>query len=145
VPLRSGQRIEDVDVLRVGLSDFLRCAVRTVAGTSLTYAEWWHPGHHNERTAMPFKTTAARNRARKRIIERVKAGEPCVFCRQPIPLDAKYPHPLALVADHRIPTSRGGTDHYGDGDLIRPAHNKCNRTRSNHADGSVGRNSGVLG
>jgi len=94
---------------------------------------------------VPFASKAIRDRARKQLAQRVEAGEPCCFCSRPIDLSRRYPDPYSLVADHRIPTSRGGSDHYGDDQQIRPAHNKCNRSRSNHPDGSVGRNSGVLG
>lgn len=91
---------------------------------------------------MPFATKAIRDRNRKRIAKRVKAGEPCCFCKQPIDLDLPYPDPWSFTVDHSTPTSRGGTDHY---DLLRPAHNRCNRARSNHPDGTVGLNSGALG
>lgn len=91
---------------------------------------------------MPFASKAIRDRARKRIAERVRAGEPCCFCHRPIDLTIRYPHPEAFTVDHRNPTSRGGGDDYH---LLRPAHNRCNRARSDHPDGSVGRNSGALG
>ena len=90
---------------------------------------------------MPFRSTAARVRARARIAQRVAAGEPCTFCHRPIDLTLRYPHPLAFVVDHARPTSLGGTDDYA---ALRPAHNRCNRARSNHPDGTVGRNSGAL-
>jgi 5-methylcytosine-specific restriction endonuclease McrA len=91
---------------------------------------------------MPFPTKAIRDRARRRIGRQVKAGEPCCFCHQPIDLSVRYPAPDAFVVDHSVPTSHGGRDDY---DLLRPAHNRCNRQRSNQPDGSVGRNSGALG
>lgn len=91
---------------------------------------------------MPFASKAIRERARKRIAQQVAAGEPCCFCARPINLAIRYPHPEAFVVDHAVPTSRGGSDDY---ELLRPAHNKCNRARSNHPDGTVGRNSGALG
>ena len=90
---------------------------------------------------MPFATKAIRDRARKRVAQLVRAGEPCVFCRMPIDLSVPYPDPESFTVDHAIPTSLGGRDDY---DLLRPAHNKCNRQRSNSPDGSVGRNSGAL-
>jgi len=65
-----------------------------------------------------------------------------VYCGGSIDLSLRYPHPFSFVVDHRIPTSRGGSDH---SEQWRPAHAKCNRARSNHGDGSVGRNSGALG
>lgn len=91
---------------------------------------------------MPFASKAIRDRARKRIAQRVQAGEPCCFCQRPIDLSLKYPHQDAFTVDHAQPTSMGGSDDY---EHLRPAHNRCNRARSNQPDGSVGRNSGVLG
>ena len=92
---------------------------------------------------MPSPTKAIRDRARKRVAQRVRAGEGCCFCGQPIDLAIRYPEPLSFTVDHEIPTSHGGRD---DIDLLRPAHNHCNRARSNGPDGSsVGRNSGALG
>jgi len=91
---------------------------------------------------MPFQTKAIRDRARRRIAARVKAGAPCAFCGQPINLTLGYPHPQSFVVDHRTPTSLGGSDRY---DQLRPAHNACNRQRSNLPDGTVRRNSGALG
>lgn len=92
---------------------------------------------------MPFSTKSKRDRARKRIAVRVKAGEGCCFCGQPIDLSLPYPDPQAFVVDHQIPTSRGGLD--SDYELLRPAHHQCNMQRGNTSDGSIGRNSGVLG
>jgi len=90
---------------------------------------------------MPFATKAIRDKARKRVGQRVKAGEPCWFCKTPIDLTIPYPAPMSFTVDHATPTSLGGSDDY---DLLRPAHNRCNRQRSNSPDGSVGRNSGAL-
>lgn len=90
---------------------------------------------------MPFQTTAIRDRARKRIAQRVRAGEACCFCRQPIDLTLRYPDPKSFVVDHSVPTSHGGRDDY---ELLRPSHADCNRSRSNLPDGSVGTNSGAL-
>ncbi|OBF52535.1 HNH endonuclease [Mycolicibacterium monacense] len=92
---------------------------------------------------MPFATKAIRDRARRRVAQRVKAGEPCCFCNMPISLDLTYPHPEAFVVDHRTPTSHGGLD-FGD-EQLRPAHARCNRARSNGPDGTLGHNSGALG
>lgn len=90
---------------------------------------------------MPFKTKAARDQARARIAAHVRAGEPCCFCGEPIDLTLKYPDPWAFTVDHKMPTSLGGTDHH---DGLRPAHNTCNRTRSNLPTGTVNTNSGAL-
>lgn len=92
---------------------------------------------------MPFTSKAVRDSARARIAQRVAAGEPCALCNQPIDLTIPYPDPWSFVVDHAIPTSRGGTD--TEFDLLRPAHNRCNRKRSNLPDGTVGVNSGALG
>ena len=94
---------------------------------------------------MPFATKAIRDRARRQVAQRVEAGEPCCFCGRSIDVTLKYPHPFSLVCDHRVPTSRGGSDHYSDDQQIRPAHARCNRARSNAPDGTIARNSGVLG
>ena len=91
---------------------------------------------------MPFATKAIRDRARRHVAQRVKAGEPCCFCGLPIDLSLKYPHARAFVVDHTTPTSLGGTDHITN---TRPAHAACNRTRSNTPNGTIGRNSGALG
>jgi len=91
---------------------------------------------------MPFASKAIRDRARKRVGRLVKAGEPCCFCKAPIDLTIPYPDPMSFTVDHSVPTSLGGSDDY---DLLRPAHNHCNRQRSNGPDGTVGRNSGALG
>lgn len=91
---------------------------------------------------MPFATKAIRDKARKRIAQQVKAGQPCVFCKQPIDLTIPYPHRMAFTVDHATPTSHGGNDHY---DQLRPAHNHCNRKRSNQPDGTIATNSGILG
>ena len=89
---------------------------------------------------MPFATKAIRQRARARIAREVRAGAPCGLCGKPIDLNLPWPDPMSFVVDHVVPSSLGGSD-----DLLRPAHNQCNRVRSNQPDGSVGRNSGVLG
>ena len=91
---------------------------------------------------MPFATSAIRERARRRIAQRVKAGEPCALCGEPIDLTVKWPDPMAFEVDHVVPTSHGGTDAY---ELLQPSHRICNRARSNLPPGSVGRNSGALG
>ena len=91
---------------------------------------------------MPFQTTAIRKRGRRRIAARVRAGEGCHLCHQPIDLSVPWPDPMSFVVDHLIPTSRGGADDY---ELLMPAHNTCNRTRSDSPLGTVGRNSGALG
>ena len=90
---------------------------------------------------MPFATKAIRDKARKRVGQRVKAGEPCWFCKEPIDLTIPYPAPMSFTVDHATPTSLGGSDDYS---RLRPAHNHCNRQRSNLPDGTVGRNSGAL-
>ena len=91
---------------------------------------------------MPFATSTIRGRARKRIAARVRAGEPCHLCGEPIDLSLKYPHPMSFVVDHVVPTSLGGSDQF---DQLMPAHNAHNNARSNLPPGTVGRNSGALG
>jgi 5-methylcytosine-specific restriction endonuclease McrA len=92
---------------------------------------------------MPFSSKAIRERARRRVAQRVRNGEPCCFCQRPIDLAVKYPHGDSFVVDHRVPTSLGGSDHDHD-DQLRPSHNRCNVLRGNTPDGTVGRNSGAL-
>jgi 5-methylcytosine-specific restriction endonuclease McrA len=91
---------------------------------------------------MPFETKAKRERARRRIAVRVRAGEGCCFCSGPIDLKLAYPHPMSFTVDHATPTSRGGGDDYAG---LRPAHNYCNRQRSDQPDGTLRQNSGILG
>lgn len=90
---------------------------------------------------MPFATKAIRDRARKRVAARVRAGEPCWLCGEAIDLSLKYPHDMSFTVDHVVPSSLGGSDDY---EQLRPAHNAHNRTRGNQPPGSVGRNSGAL-
>ena len=91
---------------------------------------------------MPFASKATREHARARIAVRVRAGEPCCLCGRPIDLSLKYPHPESFTVEHTVPTSRGGSDDYA---ALAPAHNACNRARSNGPNGTVRTNSGVLG
>lgn len=91
---------------------------------------------------MPFASKAIRDQARKRIAQRVRAGEPCALCGQPIDLSLRYPAPMSFVVDHILPTAHGGSDHY---DQLQPAHARCNRQRSDVPAANVGINSGVLG
>lgn len=92
---------------------------------------------------MPFATKAIRDRARKRIAVRVRAGEPCALCGQPIDLTIAWPDPWSYTVDHVIPSSHGGDDH-GD-DQLHPAHKQCNERRGNQPPGTIGTNSGALG
>ncbi len=91
---------------------------------------------------MPFKTKAIRDRQRRRIAQQVRAGEPCYHCRLPIDLSIRYPDPQSYTVHHLIPSSRGGGD---DLHLLAPSHAVCNKRAGDRPDGSVGRNSGVLG
>ena len=49
---------------------------------------------------MPFATSTIRERARRRVAVRVRAGEPCALCREPIDLSLRYPDPLSFTVDH---------------------------------------------
>lgn len=91
---------------------------------------------------MPFATKAIRDRQRKRIAARVRAGEPCCLCGRPIDLALPFPDPWSFTVEHVIPTSHGGADH-GENQLA-PCHLTCNRRRGNGPSGTVGTNSGVL-
>lgn len=55
-------------------------------------------------------------------------NEPCAICRQPIDYGLRWPHPDAFVIDHRWPLAHGG--HPTSDRNLRPAHNRCNRTKS---------------
>lgn len=91
---------------------------------------------------MPFRSKAIRDRQRRRIAQTVRAGARCCFCDGEIDLSLRYPDPFSFVVDHRQVSSRNGSDSIEN---LRPSHNRCNRIRSDHPDGTVGRNSGVLG
>lgn len=91
---------------------------------------------------MPFATKAIRDRQRRRVAQQVRAGEPCYHCHQPIDLQFKYPHQWSFTVHHKIASSRGGGDDY---ELLAPSHAVCNKRAGDRPDGSVGRNSGVLG
>lgn len=90
---------------------------------------------------MPYYSKAVRDRMRARIAQRVRAGEPCALCGQPIDLSVPWPEPQCFVVDHVVATNRGGADDY---DNANPAHNACNRAKSDHTHGTVKRNSGAL-
>ncbi|WP_283775770.1 HNH endonuclease [Rhizomonospora bruguierae] len=52
------------------------------------------------------------------------------------------PHPMSFVVDHIVPLNRGGTDTL---DNTQPAHWRCNRQKSDSADGGpILRRSGSL-
>ncbi len=92
---------------------------------------------------MPFVNKTIRDRARRQVAHRVRAGEPCVLCQRPIDLTIKYPHDMSFTVHHIVATSRlVGRDHSG---LWTPAHSVCNKRAGATGAGSVGRNSGVLG
>lgn len=92
---------------------------------------------------MPFPNKTIRDRARKEVAQRVRAGEPCCLCGRPIDLTLRYPDPWSFTVEHIIPTSHGGHD-YGE-DQLAPCHFTCNIKRGNDPIGTVGRNSGALG
>ena len=106
-----------------------------------THQHQQHASSGWEAVAVPFATKAIRDRARRRVAQRVRAGEPCALCHRPIDLSLAFPDPMSFVVDHSTPTSLGGTDTY---DNCRPAHHRCNGQRSNLPTGTVGRNSGAL-
>ena len=51
---------------------------------------------------MPFASKAIRDAARKRVAQRVKAGEPCCFCGEPIDLALTYPEYAPTAKQVRI-------------------------------------------
>jgi 5-methylcytosine-specific restriction endonuclease McrA len=56
--------------------------------------------------------------------------------------DGCTPHPMSFVVDHVIPLNRGGTDTIAN---KQAAHRRCNRAKSDRADGGpILRRSGSL-
>lgn len=47
----------------------------------------------------------------------------CHICSEPIPMDAKFPHPLSPTLDHVIPLNKGGGHLYSN---LAAAHFRCN-------------------
>ena len=90
---------------------------------------------------MPFTNTTTRNRQRRRL--RHTAPPTCHLCGQPLDWNIKWPDPMAVVADHTIPTSRGGTDHIEN---LTAIHARCNWTKGDtiNIEGH-NNNSGTLG
>ncbi len=66
---------------------------------------------------------------------------PCALCGGPIDYSIRYPDPDSFVVDHVVPINAGGTD---TRDNIQPAHNRCNRLKSDGPDSRVIKTSGVL-
>lgn len=46
---------------------------------------------------MPFATKVIRDRVRKRVAARVRAGEPCCICGAPVDLSIRYPDPWSFT------------------------------------------------
>lgn len=59
-------------------------------------------------------------------------GTPCSLCGQPFNWELRFPHPMSYTTHHKIPRSKGGNPDTLDN--MAPAHNTCNRARSNHTD-----------
>lgn len=62
--------------------------------------------------------------ARSRVRTRVRYGEPCGLCGEPVDLELKRPDPMAFEADHIVPVSKGG--HRTRQNNLQPAHAICN-------------------
>lgn len=58
----------------------------------------------------------------------LKTQNTCGICGKPVDTKLKPPHPLAPVADHIIPISKGG--HPSSIDNMQLAHSTCNRQKS---------------
>lgn len=58
----------------------------------------------------------------------MKVTEHCALCGKELNYNIKYPHPLAPVADHIIPVSKGG--HPSSIDNLQILHSSCNRNKS---------------
>lgn len=52
---------------------------------------------------------------------------PCAICGDEIDYKLRYPDPGCYVVDHIHPRAKGGSD---DLDNKQPAHNRCNRLKS---------------
>lgn len=88
---------------------------------------------------MPGRSTTVRDRHRKII---AKGCPPCALCGEPIDYALPYMDPGEFVVDHIVPRNRGGADTL---DNKQPAHRRCNRAKSDSADGGpVLRRSGSL-
>ena len=58
----------------------------------------------------------------------MKVTEVCARCGKLLNYNVSFPHPLAPVADHIIPVSRGG--HPSSIDNMQIVHNVCNNDKS---------------
>jgi 5-methylcytosine-specific restriction endonuclease McrA len=88
---------------------------------------------------MAGRNTTTRDRHRQ-IIARGKP--PCALCGEPIDYTLPYMDPGEFVVDHITPLKRGGTDTI---DNKQAAHRRCNRSKSDRADGGpILRRSGSL-
>jgi 5-methylcytosine-specific restriction endonuclease McrA len=70
-------------------------------------------------------------RARHRAWARAR-NEPCWICREPIDWTAEPRTPRSYSADHRTPTSLGGSDALSN---LLVAHYGCNSSRGNTTRG----------
>lgn len=87
---------------------------------------------------MTDRETATRERHRAVI---AKGRPSCHICGQPIDYDLRWPDPGSFVVDHLIPLARGGADVLTN---VAPAHNRCNREKSDKDHASIVRRSGTL-
>ncbi|MGP5147183.1 HNH endonuclease [Corynebacterium variabile] len=55
----------------------------------------------------------------------------CHLCGEKIDKSLKWPDPGCATADHVIPIGSGGHNH----GTLRPAHNRCNRKKSDKVEG----------
>lgn len=55
-------------------------------------------------------------------------GWRCTICGEPIPRDARFPHPGTASIDHIIPLTKGGTHTVGN---AASAHTHCNTAKGN--------------
>ncbi|MFE9955848.1 HNH endonuclease [Micromonospora sp. NPDC005299] len=85
------------------------------------------------------RNTTIRDRHRKTI---ARGRPPCALCGESIDYELPYMDPGEFVVDHIVPRNRGGSDTL---DNKQPAHRRCNRAKSDRADGGpVLRRSGSL-
>ncbi|SDN79356.1 HNH endonuclease [Geodermatophilus sp. DSM 45219] len=87
-------------------------------------------------------TERINGRARAQRNARILRANPvCWLCGNDIDLTLKFPDPFSGVVDHKLALHSGGTEDPGN---LAPAHNKCNRDKSDKPFGSVTRRSGSL-
>ena len=84
------------------------------------------------------RDTTTRDRHRTAIARTLSA---CHICGAPIDYTLPHLDPLAFVADHVVPLSKGGSDTL---DNVRAAHRSCNAAKAARLVAPIVRRSGSL-